>query len=170
MDRKILARTLKSTCYLTGNFTLRSGRTSSYYWDKYRFESNPLLLQNVTKEMILLLPVSFDKIAGLELGGIPLATALSLEIGKPCLFVRKTANKYGTGNLVEGGFSAGERVVVIEDVITSGGQVRTSVEQMRSLGLLIDTVLCVIDRKQGGKENLEQIGCRLECVFHGDEL
>ena len=170
MDRETLAKKLKSTCYLTGKFTLRPGKTSTYYWDKYRFESSPSLLQSITQELITLLPESFDKIAGLDLGGVPLATALSLATGKPSLFVRKIPKEYGTCNLVEGGFSTGEVAVVIEDVITTGGQVCSSVEQMRLLGLVVDSVLCVIDREQGGRENLERKGCRLACVFRGNEL
>jgi orotate phosphoribosyltransferase len=117
-----------------------------------------------------LLPESFDKLAGLELGGIPLATALSLKAGKKCLYVRKTRKTYGACNLVEGEFNPGEVITVIEDVITTAGHVCTSVEQMRQLGLVVPHVVCVIDRQHGGKENLEKIGCSLSSVFNLDEL
>lgn len=171
MDRSSLAQAIRRAAYLTGSFKLRSGQTSSFYWDKYRFESDPQLLAAVAAELERLLPAEpFDKLAGLELGGVPLATALSLRIGKPCLFVRKLAKDYGTMNLVEGGFRPGERVVVIEDVVTTAGQVVTSVRQMRDLGLEIDRVLCVIDRGQGGREKLEAIGCTLRPVFTLAEL
>jgi orotate phosphoribosyltransferase len=170
MNRAELARKIKKASYLTREFTLRSGKTSSFYWDKYRFESDPKLLSAIVDEMEKLLPSSFDKLAGLELGGIPLATGLSLKTGKPLLCVRKTAKTYGTCNLVEGGFSAGEMVVVIEDVITVAGQVCASVKQMRELGLLVKHVICVIDRQQGGRENLEEIGCSLASVFRMEEL
>ena len=123
VDRAALARRIREVAYLTGQFTLRSGATSTFYWDKYRFESDPAILAAVTEAMLPILPASYDKLAGLELGGIPLATSLSLQSGKPCLYVRKEAKSYGTSNLVEGGHRQGERVVVIEDVITSGGQV-----------------------------------------------
>ena len=165
MDKAELARRIKKASYLTGEFTLRSGKTSSFYWDKYRFESDPELLSAIVDAMEKLLPSSFDKLAGLELGGIPLATCLSLKTGKPLLCVRKTAKTYGTCNLVEGGFQAGETVTVIEDVITVAGQVCTSVKQMRELGLLVKHVVCVIDRQQGGRENLKEIGCSLASVF-----
>jgi orotate phosphoribosyltransferase len=156
---------------LTGSFRLRSGQTSSFYWDKYRFESQPDLLRAIAGELARLLPTGgFDRLAGLELGGVPLATALSMAVGKACLFVRKKAKDYGTCNLVEGGYSKGEQVVVVEDVITTAGQVIESVGQMRELGLLITDVLCVIDRQQGGREKLAAIGCKLHAVFTLDEL
>ena len=170
MTKADLAKKIKAASFLTGQFTLRSGKTSSFYWDKYRFESDPVLLSAVADELHKLLPSSFDKLAGLELGGIPLATGLSLRIGKPCLYVRKTAKTYGTCNLVEGGFQAGQTAVVVEDVITIAGQVCASVRQMRELGLIVEQVVCVIDRQQGGPENLTEIGCSLASVFALDEL
>lgn len=170
MKKIELAKRIKDVSYLTGQFTLRSGKTSSFYWDKYRFESDPILLTVIVEEMQNLLPKSFDKLAGLELGGIPLATVLSLKIGKPCLYVRKVAKTYGTCNLVEGEFKAGETAVVIEDVITTAGQVCASVKQMRELGLIVEHAICVIDRQQGGKENLKDIECSLTSVFTLEEL
>jgi orotate phosphoribosyltransferase len=165
-----LAKRIKATSFLTGEFKLRSGKISSFYWDKYRFESDPVLLSAVVDELQRLLPASFDKLAGLELGGIPLATGLSLKTGKPCLCIRKSAKTYGTCNLVEGGFQAGEKAVVVEDVITVAGQVCTSVRQMRELGLSVEHVVCVIDRQEGGSENLKEIGCSLASVFTLTEL
>lgn len=170
MQKAELARRIKATSFLIGEFTLRSGKTSSFYWDKYRFESDPLLLEAVVDELWKRLPLSFDKLAGLEMGGIPLATLLSQKTGKPCVFVRKVAKTYGTCNLVEGGFKPGETAVVVEDVITAAGQVCASVKQMRELGLEVKQVICVIDREQGGRENLKDIGCSLASVFTSGEL
>jgi len=170
MEKAELAKKIRDAAFLTGRFKLRSGKISSFYWDKYRFESDPVLLDAVVDEMQKLLPSSFDKLAGLEMGGIPLATCLSLKTGKRCLFVRKLAKPYGTCNLLEGGFQAGERAVAIEDVITVAGQVCASVKQMRELGLVVEDVVCVIDRQQGGRENLKEIGCSLASVFTLDEL
>jgi len=170
MDKTELAMRIKVASYLTGEFKLRSGKVSPFYWDKYRFESDPALLGAVADELESLLPPAFDKLAGLELGGIPLATALSLKTGKPCLYVRKVAKSYGTCNLVEGGFRAGERAVVVEDVITTGGQVYKSVTQMRALGLVVEHAICVVDRLEGGHKNLESIGCALTPLFTLDEL
>ena len=170
VDRAALAKRIKAVSYLTGQFTLRSGAVSSFYWDKYRFESDPAILATVAEALTAILPASYDKLAGLELGGIPLATALSLQTGKPCLYVRKAAKPYGTSNLVEGGYQPGERVLVVEDVITSGGQVCMSVQQMRDLGFLVEDVICVIDRQQGGQEAIEKIGCALRPLFTLAEL
>jgi orotate phosphoribosyltransferase len=170
MDKAELAKQIRAASFLTGQFTLRSGKISSFYWDKYRFESDPALLSAIVDELQKLLPASLDKLAGLELGGIPLATCLSQRTGKPLLCVRKIAKTYGTCNLVEGGFRAGETAVVVEDVITVAGQVCASVKQMREMGLLVKDVVCVIDRQQGGRENLKGIGCSLASVFTMDEL
>ncbi len=170
MDRAELARRIRKASYLTGEFRLRSGLTSNFYWDKYRFESDPDLLDGVARELVELLPEQRDKVAGLELGGVPLAAAVSLRTRVPSLFVRKQAKSYGTCNLVEGGYEPGEVTVVIEDVITTAGQVCTSVGQMRGLGLVVDDVLCVIDRQQGGREKLAAIGCTLRSVFTLEEL
>jgi orotate phosphoribosyltransferase len=170
MEKSELAKKIKGSAFLTGQFKLRSGKASSFYWDKYRFESDPGLLTAVVDQLQKLLPTSFDKLAGMGLGGIPLATGLSLKTGKPCLYVRKKTKTYGTCNLVEGGFRVGETAVVVEDVITVAGQVCTSVKQMRELGLIVRDVICVIDRQQGGRENLREIGCSLDSVFTLDEL
>ncbi len=170
MTKVELAKRIKTASYLTGQFTLRSGKISSFYWDKYRFESDPGLLNDIADEMMKLLPSTFDKLAGMELGGIPLATLLSLKTDKPCLYVRKIAKTYGTRNLVEGGFKPGEKVVVIEDVITTAGQICSSIKQMRELGLIVEHCVCVIDRQEGGDKNLKDIGCSLASVFTQEEL
>jgi orotate phosphoribosyltransferase len=155
---------------LTGQYRLRSGENSQFYFDKYRFESDPILLNAIADELEKLLPESYDKLAGMELGGIPLAASLSLKTGKKCLYVRKIPKTYGTCNLVEGGFDSGETVTLIEDAITSGGQICRSVKQMRQLGLVVPCVVCVIDRQQGGEKNLKRIRCSLSSIFSWDEL
>ena len=170
MTRQELASKIREVSYLTGHFKLRSGKISSFYWDKYRFESNPALLTVLVAEMESLLPTTFERLAGLELGGVPLATGMSLSTGKPCLYVRKEAKTYGTCNLVEGGFQPGDRVVVIEDVITTAGQVCTSVGEMREIGLIVEHVVCAIDRGQGGREKIETLGCSLSAVFTLEQL
>ena len=170
MERAELAKRIKAAAYLTGTFKLRSGKTSSFYWDKYRIESDPELLAAAVAELAARLPESFDRLAGLELGGIPLATGLSLKTGRPCLYVRKEAKLYGTCNLVEGGFNAGETVVAVEDVITTAGQVCSSITELRKLGLKVEHVVCLIDRQQGGREKLAGINCSLNSIFTQEEL
>jgi orotate phosphoribosyltransferase len=170
VTRAELAAAIAAVSRLVGRFQLRSGITSAVYWDKYRFESQPGLLSAIAAELETLVPPTVSRLAGLELGGVPVATALALRTGKPCLFVRKAAKAYGTMGLVEGGFEQGDRVLVVEDVITSGGQVSESIEAMRRLGLVVEDAVCVIDRDQGGSANLAKVGCRLRALFRQEEL
>ncbi len=141
-----LARRVFDAAHLTGTFTLRSGAVSSEYFDKYRFEADPVLLADIAAALAPLLPPDTEVLAGLELGGVPIATALSMHTGIPAAFVRKQAKAYGTARLAEGADIDGKRVTVIEDVITTGGQVVISTGQLRDLGAIVDHVVCVIDR------------------------
>ena len=165
MTKKELAKRIREASYLIGEFKLRSGNISNFYWDKYRFESDPALLTAIAGEMAKLLPPRCDGLAGLELGGVPLATALSLQTGLPCFYVRKEAKTYGTCNLIEGGAEVGSRLVVIEDVITTAGQVCTSIEQIRAVGYTVEHVVAVIDREAGGQEKIGALGCSFASVF-----
>ena len=146
MNKHDLGQALLAACHLRGEFQLRSGVTSSEYFDKYRFESDPHLLHQIAIQLVELLPTNVDALAGLELGGIPIVTALSLNTGLPALFVRKAAKDYGTCQVVEGGTVRDRRIVVVEDVVTSGGQILISAEELRKLGAQIVGVLCVVDR------------------------
>jgi orotate phosphoribosyltransferase len=141
-----LAARVNSIARLTGTFTLRSGQIATEYFDKYRFEADPVLLAEIAAALVPLLPADTEVLAGLELGGVPIATAISLHTGLPAAFVRKQAKTYGTAQLAEGADIAGKRVTVIEDVITTGGQVVISTGQLRDLGAIVDHVVCVIDR------------------------
>ena len=165
-----LSKQIRAVSYLTGEFVLRSGNISNFYWDKYRFESHPALLTAIAAEMAKLLPSECDGLAGLELGGIPLATALSLQTGLPCFYVRKEAKTYGTCNLIEGGAKEGSRLVVIEDVITTAGQVCTSIEQIRAEGYTVEHVVAAIDRQAGGAAKINALGCSFASVFSLAEL
>ena len=146
MPADSLAHRVNAIARLTGTFTLRSGQIATEYFDKYRFEADPLLLADIAAALEPLLPAGTEVLAGLELGGVPIATALSLRTGIPAAFVRKEAKAYGTARLAEGADIDGRHVTVIEDVITTGGQVVLSTEQLRSLGAVVDHVVCVIDR------------------------
>jgi orotate phosphoribosyltransferase len=156
--------------YLTGHFRLHSGVVSTEYFDKYQFESDPVLLQAIAMAMRPLIPPDVDALAGLELGGIPLVTLLAHVTGLPAFFVRKTAKDYGTCRLVEGGEVAQRRLVVVEDVVTSGGQILMSTRALRTLGAHIGQVVCVIDRETGGSEALAAEGLALAAVFRMAEL
>jgi orotate phosphoribosyltransferase len=165
-----LAAAVLEASHLSGDFVLRSGARSSEYFDKYRFESDPGLLGALTRALTPLVPPGTEALAGLELGGVPLATALSAQTGLPALFVRKQAKTYGTCRLAEGGDVEGRRLLVVEDVVTSGGQVVTSCGDLRRLGAEVSTALCVIDRQSGGAEALGRIGVELRALFTMEQL
>lgn len=165
MTRETLAKQIYQTAHLTGNFTLRSGKTSNEYFDKYLFEADPKLLGEIAAVMKELIPEDAQLLAGLEMGGIPVATALSLAVGLPCAFVRKAAKEYGTCKLAEGADVNGRRVCVIEDVVTTGGQIIKSVQELRSRGAVIDTVLCVIQRSEEAADILAEEGLSLKPAF-----
>ena len=144
-----LAAEINAIARLEGSFLLRSGQTSSHYFDKYRFEAEPALLARVAARMLTLLPPDTQVLAGLELGGVPIATAMSLQSGLPAVFVRKAAKPYGTRRAVEGGDIAGRKVTIIEDVITTGGAVSDAAGLLRADGAELLAVVCAIWRGQG---------------------
>ena len=168
--RERLARRIRSHSHLTGRFVLRSGATSDEYFDKYLFEADPPLLWDIAEALAPLVPSDTDALAGLELGGVPLATVLSQVTGLPTRFVRKEAKSYGTSRLAEGGDIEGKRLIVVEDVITTGGQVLASVGDLRKRGAIVKRVLCVIDREQGGAQNLAADDLELTALFTASQL
>ena len=170
LNRTELAREIYRRSHLRGTFTLRSRATSTEYFDKYRFESDPVLLAEVGRAMTGLIPPGSVALAGLELGGVPLAVAMSALSGLPAVFVRKQAKTYGTSRLAEGEEVAGLHLVVVEDVVTSGGQVVASCRALRELGAVVTGALCVIDREAGGAEALAAEGITLSALYRMDEL
>ncbi|MFT3966410.1 MAG: orotate phosphoribosyltransferase [Sphingobium sp.] len=144
-----LSEAIKAVASLQGAFRLRSGQTSSTYFDKYRFEADPALLRRVAAKMISLLPEGSEVLAGLELGGVPIATALSLQTGLPVVFVRKKAKDYGTCRAVEGGDIVGKHVVLVEDVVTTGGAVSDAAHLVEKAGAKVIGVVCAIWRGDG---------------------
>jgi orotate phosphoribosyltransferase len=169
-DPETLAERVWATSHLTGTFTLRSGAVSTEYFDKYLFEADPVLLHDLTEAMVPLLPPDVDVLAGLELGGVPLATMLSQATGLPARFVRKEAKSYGTCRLAEGGEVAGLRLCLVEDVVTSGGAVLDAARALRDAGAALGPVVCVIDRESGGPERLAAAGLTLAALFTMSEL
>lgn len=166
MTKQELAKKIFDVAHLTGEFKLRSGQVSNEYFDKYRFEAQPHLLREIAKQMAPLIPKGTEVLAGLEMGGIPIATALSLETGLPVAFVRKEAKEYGTCQFAEGYDLKGKNVCVIEDVVTTGGQVVISTADIRSLGAKVDHVLCVIHRgPQFPEPKLTEVGLTLTPLF-----
>lgn len=169
-SRESLAADVNAACYLTGEFRLRSGQVSHEYFDKYLFEGQPQLLRSVAAAMVDLLPNDAQVLAGMEMGGIPIATVMSQLTGLPTVFVRKAAKEYGTQKAAEGGPVAGLRVVAIEDVVTTGGALLNGCAELRRLGASLDVVICAIDREQGGLGNLASEGIELRAALTRTDL
>lgn len=165
-----LARAILQRSLLKGEFVLRSGATSDRYFDKYLFESDPELLAEIGQALARLVPEDTDMLAGLELGGVPLAVMLGQLTGLPVVFVRKQAKEYGTRRLAEGGDVGGKRLLIVEDVVTSGGQVVISTRDLRERGAIVDSAVCVIDRESGGPEALAKEGVALAALFTMSDL
>ena len=168
--RAELGRRVVERATLHGEFRLRSGAVSNVYFDKYLLESDPALLRDIVEAMAPMVPEEIDVLAGLEMGGIPLVTMLSQCTGLPALFVRKEAKQYGTCNLAEGGEVGGRRLLLVEDIITSGGAVLSATHALREHGALVGPVLCVIDRESGGLEALAEAGLTLYSLFRRSEF
>ena len=168
--RAALARRIYETAHITGEFTLRSGAKSNEYFDKYLFESDPRLLKDIAEALVPLVPPGIDALAGLEMGGIPIATLLSQLTGLPALFVRKKAKDYGTCKISEGGQVKGRKLLIVEDVVTSGGAILDAAKALVAEGARLAEVVCVIDRESGGAANLAKVNLTLKPLFTMTEL
>ncbi len=151
-----------------GEFTLTSGKKSNYYVDIKLASTRPKILEKIASEMAE--KVEGDKIAGMELGAVPLASALSLETGLPFLMVRKKSKGHGTGERIEGTLEEGDTVTVVEDVTTTGGSAVETVKVLREAGAEVDKVLVVVDRKEGSEEKLNEVDVDLIPLVTADEL
>jgi orotate phosphoribosyltransferase len=165
-----LARRIYQTAHITGEFTLRSGAKSNEYFDKYLFEADPVLLKDIAAALAKLVPPGIDALAGLEMGGIPIATMLSQFTGLPVLFVRKKAKEYGTCKIAEGGPVAGRKLLIVEDVVTSGGAILDAAQALRAEGAQLAQVICVIDRESTGQKNLAAAQLSLTPLFTMSQL
>lgn len=170
MTRLELAKALFDTAYINGEFLLRSGITSHEYFDKYRFEADPILLKAVAQYMAPMVPKQTEVLAGLEVGGIPIATAIAFETGLPLCFVRKKAKDYGTCKFAEGTEIKYKKVCIIEDVVTSGGQIILSATDLRNEGAQIIKALSVVDREQGGAEKLSDANIDYSSLYKFSDL
>ncbi len=170
MKRRELCQKIFEVSHLKGEFKLRSGKTSNEYFDKYQFESDPLLLDAIAEQMKELIPKETQFLGALEMGGIPLATLLALKTGLPITFVRKKAKEYGTQKFAEGPNIQSKNVCLIEDVITTGGQIIESATDLRSIGAIVKNVICVIDRSEGQTEKITATGLSYKALFTMAEL
>lgn len=170
MERAELARRIAERCWLRGQFHLRSGQASEVYFDKYRFESDPVLLAAIARHLLPLVPQECEILAGIELGGVPIATALSLIGGLPVGYVRKAAKTYGTRQFAEGLNVSGRKLLLIEDVVSTGGQVIDSAGMLRNEGAIVTDVLCVLVRDVRAHDNLAAAGLNLSGLFSVDDV
>lgn len=165
-----LAQRIRDTSRLTGEFLLRSGKTSNTYFDKYLFESDPVLLHDIATQLSALVPPDTEVLAGLEMGGIPVVTALAHVTGLPAAFIRKEPKEYGTAKYAEGAALNNKNVLIVEDVVSSGGAILDSLKMMNADGVYPQTALCVIDRETGGLENLQKAGISLVSLLTMSDL
>ena len=169
-DTTPLAKRIYDTAHITGDFLLRSGARSTEYFDKYLFEADPKLLADIAAALVPHVPPGIDALAGLEMGGIPIATMLSQLTGLPVLFVRKKAKDYGTCKIAEGGQVKGRKLLIVEYVVTSGGAILDAAKALVEEGAVLDQVVCVIDRESGGGANLAKVNLTLKPLFTMTEL
>lgn len=170
MERSELAKRVRDAAYLEGEFTLRSGRKSNYYLDKYLFETQPDILHALGGMFAEYVADSTTLIAGAELGGVALAAATSLASGKPFVIIRNRKKDYGTGKPFEGRIGAGDSVLLVEDIATSGGQVLEAAKVIREAGAKVERIVAVIDRQEGARENIEESGFQFDALFTKADL
>jgi orotate phosphoribosyltransferase len=173
MEEEELGRLLVERALLEGDFVLRSGRRSSWYLDKYRFETEPEILRALGERLAAAVrehEPDAVRLAGPALGAVALAASASLASGLPFIIVRGEAKEYGTANRVEGPFEQGELVCLLEDVVTTGSALAEAVSALREEGLVVRSALCVVDREEGGSDALARLGVRLRALFRAGDL
>lgn len=161
---------IRKSALISGHFVLRSGLTSDTYFDKYQFESDPVLLRAIAEAMAPLVPPGTEVLAGLEMGGIPIVTMLSQVTNIPAAFIRKEPKDYGTCRYAEGASLQGKRFILVEDVVSSGGALIDALSKLKADGMVPEIALCVINRQSGGAEALQAAGLALKALFSFEEI
>lgn len=170
MTRTELARRIREAAYLEGDFTLRSGRKSKYYLDKYLFETQPDILKALGEMFAGCAKPTTTMIAGAELGGVALAAAAAMASGKPFVIIRNAKKDYGTSKPFEGSLADHDSVLLVEDIATTGGQVLEAAKLIVSIGAKVERIVAVIDRQEGAKENVQNAGFSFEAFFTKSDL
>jgi orotate phosphoribosyltransferase len=168
-----LGALLVDRALLEGDFVLRSGRRSSWYLDKYRFETDPDVLRALGERLAEAArehEPEAVRLAGPALGAVALAASAAMASGVPFIIVRGETKEYGTAKRIEGPFERGELVCLLEDVVTSGGALAEAVSALRDEGLVVRNAVCVVDREEGGSDALARLGVRLRALFRAKEL
>ena len=169
-ELKELGRELVAASYLKGDFVLRSGKRSNRYFDKFLFETDPALLRRLGRHLARLVPAETQRLAAPELGAVLLGGAVSMETGLPLVLIRKEPKGYGTSKQIEGRLEPGERVTVIEDVVTTGGDSLRSAQVLRDAGVEVIHLVVVLDRGEGGEENIREAGIPYSPLFRIADL
>jgi orotate phosphoribosyltransferase len=170
VKRSELIKRIKETAYLEGDFTLRSGKKSKYYLDKYLFETCPDILKALGEEFAKYITEDVTLIAGAELGGVALAAATAMQTNKNWIIVRNSKKGYGTGKLIEGKINKGDVVLLVEDIATTGGQVLEAAKVITEAGAIVKKIVAVVDRKQGAGENIINAGYKFESILTKNDL
>jgi orotate phosphoribosyltransferase len=165
-----LGRDLVKVSYLKGDFVLRSGRRSNRYFDKFLFETDPALLRRIGEQLAALVPKETQRLAAPELGAVLLGGAVSMETGLPLVLVRKEAKGYGTSKQIEGILAPNDRVTLIEDVVTTGGDSLRSAQVLRDAGAEVISLVVVLDRGEGGEDNIRAAGIPYSPLFRVSDL
>ena len=165
-----LAERIRSAAVLEGDFTLRSGRKSRFYIDKYLFEGDPEILAELGKRFAEKVTPQTTRIAGAELGGVALAAAASIASKKPFVIIRNAKKDYGTGKMYEGRIEATDRILLVEDIATTGGQVLEAAKVIAGLGATVERIVAVVDRREGAAENIREAGFVFESLLDSRDL
>lgn len=172
IDRQMLIDALKACGAVKfGDFTLASGKKSSYYIDIKKASTDPATLGAIAREASKLVhSLQADAVGGVVLGGVPLATAVSLHSSLPLLLIRKEDKNYGTGGRFVGDLKTGSKVLLLEDVTTSGGSVKEAIKAIRDAGGMVENVITVVDRESGATESLAAMGVELIALVRASDL
>lgn len=170
MTNEQLAERIREVAYLEGEFTLRSGRKSSFYIDKYLFETQPDILAELGRRLAAHVTQKTTLIAGAELGGVALAAAASIVADLPFVIIRNAKKGYGTDKMHEGKLSPDDTVLLIEDIATTGGQVIEAAQIIAGMGAKVESIVAVVDRGQGAAENIAAAGIPFKSLLNSDDL
>jgi orotate phosphoribosyltransferase len=170
MTTSELAERIRAVAYLEGKFTLRSGKTSTFYIDKYLFETQPEILAELGRRFAEKVTPRTTRIAGAELGGVALAAAASLASAKPFVIMRNAKKDYGTSKMYEGKLVAGDVVLLVEDIATTGGQVLEAAKEIVAAGASVERIVAVVDRGQGAAENIRAAGFVFDSLLNSRDL